>query len=243
MDFASKVIPISALGLGTWQVKRKYWKENLIEELKTQTQYPAINFPENEDELKNLEYRRVRVVGEFDHSKELYLGPRSCISNGGSDSGNGLFSTSGSTTSGYYVITPFKLSDRPLTILVNRGWVSMKNKDPASRISGQVVGEIELDGIVRLTEPRPQFVSKNVANSQFWSYRDLDAMSKLVNSEPILIDAVAESSIPGGPIGGQTNISIRNEHVSYIITWYGLAIATGYMWYNKYSHGLKSIIK
>jgi cytochrome oxidase assembly protein ShyY1 len=47
----------------------------------------------------------------------------------------------------------------------------MKNKDPASRISGQVVGEIELDGIVRLTEPRPQFVSKNVANSQFWSYR------------------------------------------------------------------------
>jgi surfeit locus 1 family protein len=44
-------------------------------------------------------------------------------------------------------------------------------------------------------------------------------MSKLVNSEPILIDAVAESSIPGGPIGGQTNISIRNEHVSYIITW------------------------
>lgn len=67
----------------------------------------------SEDELKNLEYRRVKVVGEFDHSKELYIGPRSCLSNGGSENGNGLFSTSGSTTSGYYVITPFKLSDRP----------------------------------------------------------------------------------------------------------------------------------
>lgn len=49
--------------------------------------------------------------------------------------------------------------------------------------------------------------------------RDLEAMSKLVDSEPIMIDAVVECSIPGGPIGGQTNISLRNEHVSYIITW------------------------
>lgn len=67
----------------------------------------------SQNELKSLEYRRVKVVGEFDHSKELYLGPRSCLTDGGSDSGNGLFSSSGSTKSGYYVITPFKLSDRP----------------------------------------------------------------------------------------------------------------------------------
>lgn len=54
---------------------------------------------------------------------------------------------------------------------MNRGWVSMQNKNPASRISGQVAGEIELEGVVRLTEPRPQFVSKNVADSRFWAYR------------------------------------------------------------------------
>lgn len=54
---------------------------------------------------------------------------------------------------------------------MNRGWVPMKNKDPASRIAGQVVGEIELEGVVRLTESRPQFVTKNVADSRFWSYR------------------------------------------------------------------------
>uniref|UniRef100_A0A2H8TTH0 SURF1-like protein n=2 Tax=Melanaphis sacchari TaxID=742174 RepID=A0A2H8TTH0_9HEMI len=213
------VLPISAFGLGTWQVKRKIWKENLIEELKSKTKLPALDFPENEKELTNLEYRRIKVVGKFDHSKELYLGPRSCLIDGGAENSNGLFSGSGSTNSGYYVITPFKLSDRPYSILVNRGWVSMKNKNPASRVSGQVAGEIELEGVVRLTESRPQFVTKNVADSRFWAYRDLEAMSKLVDCEPIMIDAVAESSVPGGPIGGQTNISLRNEHVSYIITW------------------------
>lgn len=235
------VLPISAFGLGTWQVRRKIWKESLIQELKTKTTFPALDFPENEEELKTLEYRRIKVVGEFDHSKELYLGPRSCLTDGGAENSNGLFS--GSTKSGYYVITPFKLSNKPYTILVNRGWVSMKNKNPASRSSGQVAGEIELEGVVRLTEPRPQFVSKNVADSRFWAYRDLEAMSKLVDSEPIMIDAVVECSIPGGPVGGQTNISLRNEHVSYIITWYGLSIATGYMWYAKYAHALRSIIK
>jgi len=128
-----KVIPISAFGLGTWQVRRKKWKENLIQELKLKTTYPIVDFPEkfeflfyfnnktlynllyfySVDELKSLEYRRVKVVGEFDHSKELYLGPRSCLTDGGADNGNGLFSASGSTKSGYYVITPFKLSNRP----------------------------------------------------------------------------------------------------------------------------------
>lgn len=66
----------------------------------------------SETELKKLEYHRVKVVGKFDHSKELYLGPRSCLTGGGSDNSNGLFSGSGYTKSGYYVVTPFKLSDR-----------------------------------------------------------------------------------------------------------------------------------
>lgn len=65
----------------------------------------------SEEELKTLEYRRIKVVGEFDHSKELYLGPRSCLTDGGAENSNGLFS--GSTKSGYYVITPFKLSNKP----------------------------------------------------------------------------------------------------------------------------------
>lgn len=29
----------------------------------------------------------------------------------------------------------------------------------------------------------------------------------------------AESTVPGGPIGGQTRVTLRNEHLQYIITW------------------------
>lgn len=50
------MIPISAIGLGTWQVKRKKWKENLIEELKNKTKFPAINFPEKSEFTLTLLY-------------------------------------------------------------------------------------------------------------------------------------------------------------------------------------------
>lgn len=40
------MVPLSAFGLGTWQVRRKQWKENLIQELESKTKYPAIDFPE-----------------------------------------------------------------------------------------------------------------------------------------------------------------------------------------------------
>jgi surfeit locus 1 family protein len=38
------------------------------------------------------------------------------------------------------------------------------------------------------------------------------------------VDAVA-SEIPGGlPIGGQTRIQLKNDHLEYAITWYSFAV-------------------
>jgi surfeit locus 1 family protein len=42
---------------------------------------------------------------------------------------------------------------------------------------------------------------------------------------PFSIDADALPENPGGwPKGGTTNIHIRNAHLQYVITWYGLAL-------------------
>ena len=34
------------------------------------------------------------------------------------------------------------------------------------------------------------------------------------------LPSTAETSTPGGPLGGQTRVTLRNEHMSYIITWW-----------------------
>ena len=59
-------------------------------------------------------------------------------------------------------------------------------------------------------------------------------MARLSDAAPLFFDADAQSSAPDGPIGGQTVISVRNDHFSYILTWYSLSIATSYMWYKRY---------
>lgn len=121
-----------------------------------------------------------------------------------------------------------------VTILVNRGFVPRKKVNPETRQQGQVLGEVDLVGIVRLTENRKPFVPENNPERNHWYYRDLDAMAKITGTDPIFIDADFKSTTPGGPIGGQTRVTLRNEHMQYIITWYGLCAATSYLWFRKF---------
>lgn len=62
-------------------------------------------------------------------------------------------------------------------------------------------------------------------------------MCKVTGASPIFLDATTDFDVPQGPIGGQTRISLRNEHLSYIFTWYGLSILTSFMWYSQFLKG------
>lgn len=65
----------------------------------------------------------------------------------------------------------------------------------------------------------------------FFACRDFPQMCKLTGADPVFLDA--KSSVKGGPIGGQTRITLRNEHVSYIVTWFSLSAITSYLWYRQ----------
>lgn len=53
----------------------------------------------------------------------------------------------------------------------------------------QVEGEVEVVGVVRLTEVRKPFVPHNDVERNRWHYRDLEAMSHITGAQPIFIDA------------------------------------------------------
>ncbi|KAK2084490.1 hypothetical protein P7K49_037523 [Saguinus oedipus] len=108
-----------------------------------------------------------------------------------------------------------------------------KKVNPETRQKGQIEGEVDLIGTVRLTETRKPFVPENSPERNHWHYRDLEAMARITGAEPIFIDADFKSTVPGGPIGGQTRVTLRNEHLQYIISWYGLSAATSYLWFKK----------
>lgn len=226
-------LPVTTFGLGTWQVYRRQWKLNLIHELEEKTKVAPIDLPDDLRELEKLEYRKVQVTGRFDHSSEMYITPRSLVASDGVEKTS--FMSPGQ--SGSFIVTPFILSDRDLTILVNRGWVPKKMTLPSTRPEGQVTGELTLTGIVRHTEKRPPFGIKNKQENRRWLYRDIEQMAYFVNAAPVFLDATADTSVPGGPLGGQTRVNLRNEHFSYILTWYSLSAATTFLWYRKFVLG------
>jgi len=227
------VIPVVALGLGTWQVFRWRWKLGQIAELESKTLAPAVDLPANLDDLEDLDYRKVKVRGKFDYQREALLGPRS-LNKDGSAPKEGIIKKV-RNDSGYYLVTPFKVSGRDLTILVNRGWIPNRREINHRTIPDDQ--EVEITGIVRKAETRPQFVSQRSGSSNLFLYRDIPGMCQLLGTDPVLLDLAdvkGTNLTTAYPIPGQTRATLRNDHVSYFVTWFSLSFITSLMWHRMF---------
>eukprot|EP01134_Creolimax_fragrantissima_P000617 CFRG0617T1 len=211
-------IPLITFGLGCWQVKRRSEKLELIDIINRNMHGDPMPVPSPADH-DELEYTHVRMPGYFDHSRELHLFPRAATKSG---------------DYGTNVITPFRRKDTGEWVLVNRGWVPNALRNPAMRQAGQTKGEIILDAHVRKGDQGNVFVNNNPKDNQ-WFYRDVHAMSSKANTTPYLFDA-SEAMTPtsGFPIGGQTRVDIRNEHMQYIVTWFSLSFLTSILCYRMF---------
>ncbi|GCB60118.1 hypothetical protein scyTo_0012681 [Scyliorhinus torazame] len=171
LKWAPLLIPVATLGLGTWQVQRRKLKVQLFKELKERSRSDPLPLPLDQLELKELEYRRVRVRGRFDHSQELYIMPRSRVDPDKEKQEAGRLMSS--TETGANVVTAFNCSDLGVRIPVNRGFVPRTRIRPETRSKGQITEEVELIGVVRLTETRKPFMPENDVKNNCWHYRDL----------------------------------------------------------------------
>ncbi|CAP39050.1 Protein CBR-SFT-1 [Caenorhabditis briggsae] len=231
-------LPAFAFSLGVWQIYRLIWKLELIEHLKSRLSQEAIELPDDlsSSSLEPLEYCRVRVTGEFLHQKEFVISPRGRFDPAKKTSASvgSMLSENEMSSHGGHLITPFRLKNTGKVILINRGWLPTFYFDPESHAKTNPQGTVILEAIVRKTEQRPQFVGQNVPEQGVWYYRDLEQMAKWHGTEPVWLDAAYETTVPGGPIGGQTNINVRNEHMNYLTTWFTLTLVTMLMWIHKF---------
>lgn len=198
------------IGLGTWQVERMQDKRAMIAERAQRLAAPPLNLPAVIPIPDALEFRRVQAQGRFLHDQELYLGNR--LRNG---------------QAGYHVVTPLLRADGS-AVMVDRGWVPLDRKLPESRAAGQFDGQVVVQGIARRPRPPGWLTPKNQVEGNFWFMVDLEEMAaatRLPTVLPVYIEAGPQQNPGGLPLGGQTDATLRDNHLVYAITWYSLAVA------------------
>lgn len=205
------------LGLGTWQMQRLHWKEDLIATIDRRMRSPPLTLEETERlfaETSDVDYVPATATGSFMHEGERH------------------FLATWKGQSGFYVYTPLKLEDGRF-LLVNRGFVPYWLKEASSRAAGQVEGVVTVRGLARnpLAEKPSGMVPDNDPAKNVFYWKDRDAMAASAGLPggyvllPFFIDADQTPNAGDWPAGGVTIVSLPNNHLQYAVTWYGLAAA------------------
>ena len=148
-------------GLGIWQLERLQWKEALIARIGERASAPPVLLEaalERWRSTRDVEYLHVRATGQFQHDKERFL------------------YSPGTSALGWHVYTPFQTSAGPI-LWINRGWVDDPHKLPQRRAAGQIAGETEVRGLLRVAGEPGLFTPANDAERNLWYWPDLAGMT------------------------------------------------------------------
>lgn len=199
------------IGLGIWQLERLSWKLDLIARVNARVDAPAMAIPDEKSwpqvNADDDEYRHVTARGHFLNDKES------------------LVYASTERGPGYWVLTPLQRDDGSI-VYVNRGYVPTDRKDMATRADGEIAGETQVTGLLRINEPGGTLLRSNDPKDGRWYSRDVVAMGEKADLDrvaPFFIDADATPNPGGLPVGGLTIVKFPNSHLSYALTWFAMA--------------------
>ena len=226
--FVLVLVPVF-LALGNWQLRRADEKLAILESWELRRQQaatPLLSMPESAEDLA---YRRVSLRGEYDWAHSFMLDNR--IRQG---------------RYGLEVLTPFRLQDNGLTVLVNRGWIQA---DPLRQTLPDVTapaGDLVLEGYIYIppgeaytlgdlatAETWPRLV-QSVDTGEFASMLDADVYPHVVR--------IAQYS-PGALIAEWPLVNVRpQKHQAYAAQWFAMAFALAVMFVWRCSN-LASVVR
>ncbi len=205
---------IALIGLGTWQLERKAWKEGLIATLDERLTAAPQALPPLERwsdlDPANDEYRRVSFAAMFAADEALIYAIGSTFRPDVSGPG-------------YWVFAPTAFAAGAL-VVVNRGFVPEGRQDPATHPPPG--GPVQLTGSLRWPEQRGFFSAKDdPARNQFFvrDHLAIAAAKGWGTVAPFYIELETPTGANNLPRAGRLVPSLRNDHLQYALTWYGLA--------------------
>ncbi|MBV8665849.1 MAG: SURF1 family protein [Burkholderiaceae bacterium] len=212
-------IAVVAIGiaLGNWQGRRADEKRAIAARMQERKAAPLLVVGAEPANVDEIEYRHVRMRGEFDSNWPLYLDNRP---QGGKP--------------GFYLLMPFKLAGSNRHVLIERGWLPV-NPGRRTELPPPVTpaGQTEVEGIAvrnpgrvfqlgQAAAIRPGAILQNVTVGEFAATSGFEMQSFVVEQSSALQDGlVRDWPVPSAGI---------EKHLGYRFQWYGLA-ATAFVFF------------
>jgi len=215
------------VGLGVWQLQRRVEKHELIAALNERLAAQPISLPQPAQwsalTPERDEFRHVGFVATYQSR------PDAMVYSSGSAVRNDV------TGPGTWAFLPAKLPDGE-TVVVNGGFVqnTMQDRAQQDRAVGRLVtGQpVKLTGYIRFPEAAGTLTPTENFAKRLWFTRDHLAIAGVLGwgeggqtIAPFYIDL--ESPVPdsGIPKPGPLTVHLKDDHMQYAITWFGLAFA------------------
>ena len=198
-------------GLGAWQLQRLAWKEALIAEIASRAAVPPITLAAAlaaDDAADDIDFVKVAASG-------TYLAAETKFMIQTFDSGPG-----------WQVVTPLRSVDG-IVVLIDRGVVpdAMRGSVPAAD------GPVELTGILRRHgSGRGPFTPDNDDAGNNWYWWDVPAMLAMsdipadLKVAPFVVQLLPKVGDTAFPRPQPPDANLRNNHLQYAMTWFGLAL-------------------
>jgi surfeit locus 1 family protein len=193
--------------LGNWQLSRADEKNAQQEKLDMLSKQPIIMLPNTRVKLDDFQYREVEIRGEYLPSHTIYLD-------------NKTFKG----VAGYHVLTPIRLANSSLHVLINRGWVAAGFDRSVLPDVPLVQGEMIVTGVVVSPEQRMLQLTDQVITGAVWNNLDVQRYQEITGLElqPILV--LQQDQIEDGLVRQWDRPDSGSaKNMGYAIQWFSLA--------------------
>ena len=186
------------VALGSWQIVRLNWKNNLILEIENSLKNPPVELTNS-----NVEnYLKIKTSGSIDLEKQIYL-----------------YNLNDTGTPGFEVINPILINDT--NYLINRGWIPFEKKN-SQEIN--VFNENDIIGTLKLQGRKNIFKPDNDLEENYWFSLNREDILKFTGKEfsKYIIYLNGNYQVPKPK---KITANISNNHQKYALTWFSLAIS------------------
>lgn len=199
--------------LGYWQLSRAEEKESQFLKLEEYARQPAITIPTSLVNSESLKFRRAEMRGHFLPELTILLD-------------NKVYKG----VAGYHVLTPFRIENSDMHVLVNRGWIAAganRTDVPEIKTTKEFIG---IAGTVVSPDIKTITLSENQISGKVWQNLDLARYQQMTNItlQPILL---LQEESPEGVNDGlirewKRHDSDSAKNYGYAMQWFSLAAIT-----------------